>query len=177
MGEMSSTEIPIYLHTLLAGLIPPFSPFFNVAISHYQIHLLHLDPHSVILLAIFAFLCEAMVGITPFVALFLHFFLLQLVDARQCFGCVTFEAVAASAGSGIDFELSLAAKRFRKLWLLMDASVFSPLLLTPGAPASPSSVWCHKKLSDRRLAFVWKRLARLQELEVMAHSPNGLLTW
>ena len=34
--EMSATEIPIYLHALLAGLIPPFSPFFNAMMSHYD---------------------------------------------------------------------------------------------------------------------------------------------
>ena len=84
--EMNATEIPIHLHALLVGLIPPFSPFFNDVISHYQIHLFHLDPHSIILLVVFAFLYEAMVGITPSVALFRHFFLLRLVDARQCSG-------------------------------------------------------------------------------------------
>ena len=124
--EMSATEIPIYLHALLAGLIPPFSPFFNAVMSHYQIHLLHLDPRSVILLAVFAFLCEAMVGITPSVALFRHFFLLRLVDARQCSGCATFEVVAATASSGIDFELSSAVKGFRKQWLFMDARRVQP---------------------------------------------------
>ena len=116
--EMTATEIPIYIHALLARLIPPFSPFFNAVMSHYQIHLLHLEPRSVILLAVFAFLCEAMVGITPSMALFHHFFLLRFVEDRQCSGCATFEAVAASAGSGIDFELSPAAKGFRKQWLL-----------------------------------------------------------
>ena len=125
-----------------------------------------LLPVLLILLVVFAFLYEAMVGTTPSVALFRHFFLLRLVDARQCSGCATFQAVAATAGSGIDFELSPAAKGFRKQWLLMDARAFSPLLLTPGAPASSSSVWGHEKLSDRGLAFIWKRLARLQELEV-----------
>ena len=79
---MSATEIPIHLHALLAGLIPSFSPFFNAMMSHYQIHLLHLDPRSIILLAVFAFLCEAMVGIAPSVALFRHFFSLNLVDTR-----------------------------------------------------------------------------------------------
>ena len=76
--------------------------------------------------------------------------------------------MSETASSRIDFELSPAAKGFQKQWLLMDARAFSPLLLTPGAPASPSSGWCHERLSDRRLAFVWKRLARLQELEVTA---------
>ena len=52
--EMSATEIPIYLHALLAGLIAPFTPFFNAMMSHYQIQLLHLDPRSVILLVVFA---------------------------------------------------------------------------------------------------------------------------
>ena len=80
--EMSATEIPIHLHALLAGLIPPFSPFFNAMMSHYQIHLLHPDPCCFILLVVFAFLCEAMVGISLSVALFRHFFVLQLVDAR-----------------------------------------------------------------------------------------------
>jgi len=165
---MSVTEIPIHLHALLARLIPPFSPFFNVVMSHYQIHLLHLDRRFVILLAVFAFLCEAMVGITPFVALFRHFFLLRLVDARQRSGCATFEAVVATAGLGIGFELSPIAKGFQKQWLLMDARAFSPLLTIPGSLALPSSGWYHEKLTDRRLAFVWKRLVRLQELEVTA---------
>ena len=111
---MSATEIPVHIHSLLAGLIPPFSPFFNAVMSHYQIHLLHLDPRSVILLAVFAFLYEAIVGITPSVALFRHFFLLRLVDAHQRSGCTTFEDMATTAGSGIDFELLPVARGFRK---------------------------------------------------------------
>ena len=77
MINMEATEIPIHLHSLLAGLVPPFSDFFNAIISHYQIQVLHLDPQSIILLVVFAFLCEAMVDIAPSVAFFLHFFLLR----------------------------------------------------------------------------------------------------
>lgn len=141
VDDMSATGMPIYLHALFSGLIPPFSPFLNAIISHYQIHLMHLDPRSIILLAVFAFLCEAMVGIVPSVALFCHFFLLRLVDARQCLGCAIFEAVVAIAGSGIDFELSPTVKGFRNQWLFVDAGTRSPLLLTPQAPATPSFGW------------------------------------
>ena len=90
MLDMEATKIPIHLHALLAGLIPSFSDFFNAIISHYHIQALHLDPQSIILLAVFAFLCEAMVGFTPSVALFLHFFLFHLVDTRQRSGCAAF---------------------------------------------------------------------------------------
>ena len=154
VSEMSATEIPIYLPALLPDLVPPYSPFFNAVISHYQIHPLHLDPRLVILIAVFSFLCEAMVGITPSVALFRHFFLLRLVDARQCSGCTTFEAVAAAASSGIEFELSPAAKGFQKQWMFVDAVTRSPLLLTPRVPAVPSSGQGHVKLANRRLTCV-----------------------
>ena len=48
----------------------------------------------------------------------------------------------------------------------MDAHTFSSLLTIPGSPALPSSGWRHVRLTDRRLAFFWKRLVRLQELGV-----------
>ena len=51
-------------------------------LEHYQIYMLHLDPQVVTLLAVFAFVCEAMVGIAPSVALFRHFFSLHLTGPR-----------------------------------------------------------------------------------------------
>ena len=91
------------------------------------------------LLAVFSFLCEAMVGIAPSVALFRHFFSPHLIDAHQCSGCVAFQAVAATADSGIDFELSRDVSGFQKRWVFVDAGVRSPLLLILTAPAAPSS--------------------------------------
>ena len=61
----AATEVPIFIDAHWAGLIPPFSAFFNAVLEHYQIHMLHLDPQSVTLLAVFAFVCEAMAGIAP----------------------------------------------------------------------------------------------------------------
>ena len=81
-------------------------------LEHYQIHMLHLDPQSVTLLAVFAFVCEAMAGIAPSVALLRHFFSLHLADPQQCSGCVSFQAVAATAGEGIDFELPPSTSEF-----------------------------------------------------------------
>ena len=134
-----ATEIPIHLHALWAGLVRPFSAFFNVVLSHYQINSLHLDPQSIILLAVFAFVYETMVGIAPSVALLHHFFSLHPTDARQRSGCLRFQAVAATAGSGIDFELSPVVCGFRKRWVGVGAGVLSPLLLLPMALVVPSS--------------------------------------
>ena len=78
----AATEVPIFIDALWASLIPPFSAFFNAVLEHYQIHMLHLDPQSVTLLAVFAFLCEAMMGIATSVAFFRHFFSLHLTGPR-----------------------------------------------------------------------------------------------
>jgi hypothetical protein len=113
-ADLGATDIPLHLHALFAGLLPPFSNFFNVVLSHYQIHALHLDPGSIILLSGFAFLCEAFVGIAPSVALLHHFFSLHLVDGGQHSGCVSFRAVLVMAGSYIDFTLRPDVTGFRK---------------------------------------------------------------
>ena len=51
--------------------------------------MMYLDPQSITLLAVFAFVCEAMVGIAPSIALPGHFFSLRLTDPLQCSGCVS----------------------------------------------------------------------------------------
>ena len=133
------TEVPIFVEALWAGLIPPFSAFFNVVLEHYQIHMLHLDPQSVTLLAVFAFVCEAMVGIAPSVALLRHLFSLHLTGARQSSGCVGFQVMAATAGMGIDFQLPSSTSEFRTRWVFVDAGVLNPLLPAPVGPAIPNS--------------------------------------
>ena len=100
------TEVRFFADALWAGLIPPFSTFFNVVLSHYQIHMMHLGPESITLLVVFAYVCEAMIGIPPSVALLRHFFSLRLSDPTQCLGCVSFFVVPETAASGIDFGLS-----------------------------------------------------------------------
>ena len=120
------TEVRYFADALWAGLVPPFSDFFNAVLSHYQIHMMHLGPESITLLAVFAFVCEAMMGILPSVALLRHFFSLRLVDPTQCSGCVSFVAAPETATLGIDFSLPPPAPGFRERWLYVDVGVPSP---------------------------------------------------
>ena len=68
---------PIFLHTLYAGLVPPFCDFLLAILETSQIHLLHLHPNSILILSIFAYFCEAYIGIRPSVALFRSFYSLD----------------------------------------------------------------------------------------------------
>ena len=54
--ERSESSVqPVFLHSIVAGLVPPFSDFFLAVLTHYDIHLLHLQPNSIAILSIFAF--------------------------------------------------------------------------------------------------------------------------
>ena len=69
-GTLAGTFFPLFLHSIFAGLVPPFSKFFLAILDHYQIHALHLQPNSILLLSIFTFYCQAFVGVKPSVVLF-----------------------------------------------------------------------------------------------------------
>ena len=112
-SDRTATEFPFFVYALWAGLVPPFSAFFNAVLSHYQIHMMHLDPQSVTLLVVFAFVCKTMVGIAPSIALLCHLFSLCLTDPLQFSGCVSFQAVVETAASGIDFDLPPSTSGFR----------------------------------------------------------------
>ena len=43
--DRAATEVPFFIDALWAGLVPPFSAFFNAVLEHYQIHMLHIDPN------------------------------------------------------------------------------------------------------------------------------------
>ena len=129
---------------------------------------MHLGPDSITLLAVFDFVCEAMVGILPSVALLCHFFALRLVDPAQCSGCVSFIASLKTAASGIDFGLPLLAPGFRERWLYVDAGMPIPLLSEPTSPAVPNSGWGQEALESPRLIFDWHRFAFLRSLGVTA---------
>ena len=58
-----STFYPFFVSAIAAGLVLPFSEFFFSVLRHYKLQALHLHPNSVLLLTIFAYYCEAHVGV------------------------------------------------------------------------------------------------------------------
>lgn len=76
-----------HLSIAMAGLIPPFSRFFYEVMDFYEIHALHLAPNAVMILAIFAHLCEIFVGVRPLMRLFQFFFVPQLQQPAVVGGC------------------------------------------------------------------------------------------
>ncbi|KAE8777308.1 hypothetical protein D1007_49915 [Hordeum vulgare] len=82
-SNLVRSTYPFFLHNIYAGLVPPFSAFFCAILSHCRVRALHRQPNSVLLLAVYAFYCEAFVGVRPSVVLFCHFFNLRSTAPGQ----------------------------------------------------------------------------------------------
>ena len=63
--------------------------FRSAILDTYQIQLLHLHPNSILILSIFAYLCEAYIGVRPSVDLFRSIYALRLTAHNERTGSTT----------------------------------------------------------------------------------------
>src|SRR3954468_17979984 len=149
-----STFYPLFVSSIAAGLVPPFSEFFFSVLRHYNLQALHLHPNSVLLLAIFAYYCEAHVGVQPSVALLHHYFSLR-VSRGSPSACASFVAYGGA------IAISNPRKRiegFRSKWVLVDAGRIHPRLILPAEQPASSSEWCRAELTDPRAKLVLENM-------------------
>src|SRR3954468_14013274 len=137
---------PFFVSSITAVLVPPFSEFFLAVLRHYNLQALHLHPNSVLLLAIFAYYCEAHVGVQPSVALLRHYFYLRTSKGSP-------SACAGFVACGSSMAISNPGKRikgFRSKWVLVDAGRVHPRLTLPTEPPVSSGDWCRAELTNHR---------------------------
>jgi hypothetical protein len=58
----NAREVVIFLSFLVVGLALAFLPFFVALLEEFALHLVHLTPNTVLMLALFAHACEMFVG-------------------------------------------------------------------------------------------------------------------
>jgi hypothetical protein len=111
---------PFFLFSVFAGMVLPFSPFLLVILEMYGIQAIHLHPRSVALLAIFAYACEAWIGIKPSMVYFSHLFTLRSSGLNQSSGCVSFTAIARTKDDFIDLNWMKKVEDFLSRCLFVD---------------------------------------------------------
>src|SRR3954465_15851688 len=139
-----STFYPLFVSSITAGLVPPFSEFFLSVLCHYNLQALHLHPNSILLLAICAYYCEAHVGVQPSVALLRHYFYLRTSKGSP-------SACASFVACGNAMAISNPGKRiegFRSKWVLVDAGRVHPRLALPTEPPVSSGDCSRAELTD-----------------------------
>jgi len=172
LGRLAAGFYPIFLHCLYAGLVPPFSPFLEEVLVFYQIQLLHLHPNSILVLAIFAYLCEAYLGVKPSVALFRNFYALRSSAQLEKSGCVSFRISEGMGDIYIpmswdgDKPVTRVTKKvddFRQRWLIVDAKTENSFFDVPEAPPLKNSSWSKVSLQSPKVADLEARMKLLRE--------------
>jgi hypothetical protein len=72
LGRMVAVE-----DYILCGFLLPPSEFLLIVLNLYSLSLLHLNPNSIAFLSIFSYLCEAYIGVEPFLDLFRFYYELR----------------------------------------------------------------------------------------------------
>nr|AAP50937.1 hypothetical protein [Oryza sativa Japonica Group] len=81
LGRMVAVE-----DYILYGFLPPPSEFFLLVLNFYGLSLLHLNPNSIAFLSIFSHLCEAYIGVEPFLDLFRFYYELLWMEPKKVSG-------------------------------------------------------------------------------------------
>jgi hypothetical protein len=135
---LPTTAQPFFLFSVFAGLLPPFSPFFLAILETYGIQAIHLHPKSITLLAVFAYACEAWIGIKSSVAYFRHLFSLRSSGLNQSSGYVSFIATAGTEGNFINLKWMKKVEDFRSRWFFIDILKNQSSSSSPECPPSSS---------------------------------------
>nr|ABF96097.1 retrotransposon protein, putative, Ty3-gypsy subclass [Oryza sativa Japonica Group] len=83
---------------ILCGFLPPPSEFLLLVLNFYGLSLLHLNPNSIAFLSIFSHLCEAYIGVEPFLDLFRFYYELRWMESTRVSGCLSDATVERRVG-------------------------------------------------------------------------------
>jgi hypothetical protein len=148
---LSAMAQPFFVFYVFTGMLPPFSPFLLAILETYGIQAIHLHPRSITLLVVFAYACEAWIGIKPLVAFFCHLFTLQPSGLNQSSSCVSFITTAKTEDDFIDLKWVKKVEDFQSRWLLVDILEESELFLVTGEPPAKRTTWASEALPEQAL--------------------------
>jgi hypothetical protein len=100
---------------------------------------------------VFAYACEAWIGIKPSVAYFRHIFSLQPSRLNQSLGCVSFITTDGTEGNFIDLKWMKKVEDFQSRWLFVDILEESELFLVTGVPPAKLTTWASEALPEELL--------------------------
>ena len=161
-GPQREGEVITFHDFSVVGLLPPFSEFFVAILEAYGLHMLHLHPNAVIMLATFAYACEAFAGVMPSVALFRHFFVPRLGKSKWIAGGVSFCLRSDAAHQYPETFTKASVGEWRHNWYFVEADGTNPHLMTPYYPAERLAHSKERSSQGEALVPVINRLAALR---------------
>jgi hypothetical protein len=116
-------EAVVFVPFLIRGLALPASPFFRGLLDFYDLNLTHLNPNSILHIAIFVHLCEAFHGILPRFGLWRYLYHYRPGMAggqHQLVGGASLELRQGRKIEYLDIPLKDSIKGWRLKWFTME---------------------------------------------------------
>ena len=172
-GRYASGLYPFFVNFFFAGLVPPFSPFMEEILACYQICILHLHPNAILTLAIFAYFCEAYLGMAPSVVFFRSFYALRSMVPGESSDCMSFRIADGMAGILIPMvwgadkrpitRVTKKVEEFRQKWLLVDIGGSNAFYDIPESPPVKHDVWSSVGLASQAMGALVGRMKLLRD--------------
>ena len=142
LRDLRTGEFVLFVSHISTGVGLPISSFFLLLLEDFGLQLQHLTPHSILLVATFAHLCEMFVGVRPCVALFRQFFILvKSGRSKGELGAYYFQARAVPSTPYIPAFASGKWDLWRTEWVIARADANECLDLPTSEPASDRKAW------------------------------------
>jgi hypothetical protein len=116
-------EAVVFVSFLIRGLALPVSPFFRGLLDFYDLNLTHLNPNSILQVAIFVHLCEAFLRILPHFGLWRYLYHCRPGMAggqHQLVGGASLELRRGRKIEYLDIPLKDSIKGWRLEWFTME---------------------------------------------------------
>ena len=146
---------------LMAGPVLPFSEFFLQIMETFDLRFLQLYPQAVLVISIFAHLCEGFVGVMQSVELFGHYYMSRLENAEWISGSVTWrlrDRIRYPAGN-----FKSKWDEWHQVWLYVHINEGDchKCCLEPKAAAKPEAFWSDKVPLSEHLEICMARINTL----------------
>nr|AAT81713.1 putative retrotransposon protein [Oryza sativa Japonica Group]ABF98279.1 retrotransposon protein, putative, unclassified [Oryza sativa Japonica Group] len=139
LGRMVAIEVYI-----LCGFLPPPSEFLLLVLNFYGLSLLHLNLNSIAFLNIFAHLCEAYIGVEPFLDLFRFYYELRWMESNRVSGCVGFRLRDGLKSRYIPFQCPSSRSKWWNMWFYLEIKDSDLVFVVPDEQPDKISSWTAK---------------------------------
>ncbi len=140
---------------ILCGFLPPPSEFLLLVLNFYGLSLLHLNPNSIAFLSIFSHLCEAYIGVEPFLDLFRFYYELRWMEPNRVSGCVGFRLRDGLKSRYIPFQCPSSRSKWWTRWFYLQIEDSDPVFVVPEEqPDKISSCTTNPPLTPSLQSFI-----------------------
>nr|ABA98871.1 retrotransposon protein, putative, unclassified [Oryza sativa Japonica Group] len=139
LGRMVAIE-----DCVLCGFLPPSSEFLLLVLNFYGLSLLHLNPNSIAFFSIFVHLCEAYIGVEPFLDLFRFYYELRWMESNRVSGCVGFRLRDGLKSRYIPFQCPSSRSKWRNRWFYLEIKNSNPVFVVPEDQPDKIPSWTAK---------------------------------